>query len=148
MAARLQTPIIITVAAIVATVTVVSALLSSTALVSNTGTITGVGVRVYKDSGCTQSLTSISWGLLAPGQQGSYTIYVKNTGTAAETLSKSTGDWNPASASNYLTFGWDRDGYVLNAGTSVSAVLTLSVASNVAGITNFSFNITITGTHQ
>jgi hypothetical protein len=93
-------------------------------------------------------LTSISWGLLAPGQQGSYTIYVKNTGTVAETLSKSTGDWNPASASNYLTFGWNRDGYVLNAGTTVSAVLTLSVASNVAGITNFSFNITITGTHQ
>jgi hypothetical protein len=146
MAARLQVPVLVTIAAVAITATVVFALLSSTALFSNTGNISAVGVGIYKDSGCTQPLSSISWGSIAPGQASNYTIYVKNPGTVAETLTKSTSAWNPASASNYLTFNWNRDNYVLNAGTSVSALLTLSVSSSVTGITNFSFNITITGT--
>ena len=32
------------------------------------GTIVGVNVGVYADSGCTQNLTSISWGSVYPGE--------------------------------------------------------------------------------
>ena len=134
--------------AMAVTGTLVIALLTSSQTVSNNGTVKAIGVGVYSDSGCTLALTSINWGSFEAGSSKNYTIYVKNNGNVAVVLSKSTGNWNPASASTYMTFSWNRDSYVLTAGTSVSARLTLTVASNINGINTFSFDITITGTEQ
>jgi archaellum component FlaG (FlaF/FlaG flagellin family) len=134
--------------AMAVTGTLVAALLTSSKTVSNSGNVRAIGVGVYSDSGCTMDLTSINWGSFTAGSSKNYTIYVKNEGSVAVVLSKSTSNWNPASASTYMTFSWNRDSYVLNAGTSVSAVLTLAVASNINGISTFSFDITITGTER
>jgi hypothetical protein len=113
---------------------------------TNSGSITAIGVGVYSDSGCTTVLSSINWGTINPGASATYTVYVKNSGTIPVTLTMSTGNWNPATASSYITLGWNRQSYVLPAGSSVQALLTLSVSSSVNGITSFTFDITITGT--
>lgn len=114
--------------------------------ISNNGSVTAVGVNVYSDSACTTQVSTISWGALNPGGAENYTMYVKNTGTVPLTLSMTTSDWNPTSASSYITLTWNQQNYVLSAGQVVEAVLTLSVSSSVSGVASFSFNTTITGT--
>jgi hypothetical protein len=113
---------------------------------SNSGSITAIGVGVYSNSGCTTVLSSINWGTISPGASANYTIYVENNGTIPVTLTMTTGNWNPATASNYITLSWNTQNYVLAAGSSVQALLTLNVSSSVNGIASFAFNITITGT--
>jgi archaellum component FlaG (FlaF/FlaG flagellin family) len=120
--------------------------LVATRTISNSGSITAVGVGVYSDSGCTTALSAISWGTLNPGDVKTYTMYVKNTGNVPVTLNMTVGNWNPLSASSYITLTWNQEKYVLPAGQVVQAVLTLSVSSSVSGVTSFSFDITITGT--
>jgi hypothetical protein len=120
--------------------------LTSSQSVQSSGTITAVNVGVYSDSGCTQNLTSIDWGTLAPGNSTSRTIYIQNTGTIPVTLSMATSNWVPSNANTYLTLTWNRANYVLNPNTSVSATLTLTASSSAGAITTFSFNIIITGT--
>lgn len=75
-----------------------------------------------------------------------YMAYVRNEGTVSLTLSKTTGNWNPAAASGYMALGWNREGYILTSGASVQAVFTLTVFSNVTGVPSFTFDITLTGT--
>jgi len=127
---------------------VVSALgaLVATRTISNSGNLKAIGVGVYWDSSCTNTVSSIDWGVLDPSATVTRTIYVRNEGNVAVTLSMTTGNWDPSSASSYITLIWSRGGYVLSAGSVVDAVLTLSVSSSISEITSFSFDITITGT--
>jgi hypothetical protein len=118
----------------------------ATRTISNTGSITAVGVGVYSDSLCTTPQTVITWGTLNPGSTATATIYVRNEGTVPVTLSMTPGNWNPASASTYITLAWNRQAYVLQPGVVVQATLTLSVSSSISNVTNFTFDITITGT--
>ena len=127
--------------------TVVSAgVLTASQSVTSSGTITAVNVGVYADSGCTQSCSNIDWGTLPPGNSTNRIVYVKNTGTVPVTLSLSTTNWTPSNANNYLTLSWDRTNYVLNAGSSIQATLTLTASSGAGSLTSFSFNVVITGT--
>lgn len=137
-----------TVVAIAVMGLMVSALgaLVATRTISNSGSVTAVGVGVYSDIGCTTALSAINWGTLNPGDVKNYTIYVRNEGTVSVTLNMTIGNWNPSSASSYITLTWNQEKYVLPAGQVVQAVLTLSVSSSVSGVTSFSFDITITGT--
>jgi len=137
-----------TVVAIAVMGLMVSALgsLVATRTISNSGSVTAVGVGVYSDSGCTTALSAISWGTVNPGDVKNYTMYVKNTGNVPVTLSMTVSNWNPSSASSYITLTWNKEKYMLPAGQVVQAVLTLSVSSSVSGVTSFSFDITITGT--
>lgn len=120
----------------------------ATRTIPNVGRLKAAGVGVYWDSSCTNVVSSIDWGSLDPGGRKTVTIYIKNEGNVQLKLSMTTGNWNPPSASSYITLSWNRESYVLPAGSVVSAVLTLSVSSSISGITNFSFDITITGTEQ
>src|SRR3990170_3966000 len=70
-------------------------LLSINQSVPTAGTVSTVNVGVYSDSTCTQQLTSISWGSVAPGASAARTVYVKNTGTAQISLSMTRANWNP-----------------------------------------------------
>jgi hypothetical protein len=115
--------------------------------ISSTGNITAVGVGVYSDSGCTNALSTINWGTLSPGGTATQTIYVRNEGTVSETLTMTTGSWNPSTASSYINLTWDNQNSVLTAGSVVQATLTLTVSSSISGVTSFNFSITITGTH-
>ena len=114
--------------------------------VSSSGTVTTINVGVYSNSACTQTLTSIDWGTISPGNTTTKTIYVKNTGNTQITLSMTTNGWSPTSANGPLTLTWNQEGTTLSAGLSTAATLTLSVSSSISGITTFSVNIVITGT--
>jgi len=114
--------------------------------VQNTGIVTAVGVGVYSNSACTSKVSSIDWGSLTPSSTVSKTIYIRNEGNKRLSLSMTTGNWNPQSASNYITLTWNRGGTVLEVGQVVQATLVLSVSPSISGVTSFSFEITITGT--
>jgi hypothetical protein len=120
--------------------------LVATRTISNSGNIIVAGVGVYSDSGCTTTLSTITWGSLNPGDIKTYTMYVKNTGTVSVTLSMTVSSWSPSSASTYITLTWNQEKSVLTAGQVAPALLTLSVSSSISNVTSFSFNIIITGT--
>ena len=124
----------------------VSGLLSTQRVLSSSGSVKAINVEVYWDLACTQVVSSIDWGVPEPGDSVLKTVYVKNTGTAPMTLNMSCSGWSPAQAENYLTVSWDRDEAVVNGGSVLQAVLTLSVSDTITGITDFSFDIVIAGT--
>ena len=124
----------------------VSGLLSNSMTLPSTGTIMAINVEVYWDSAGTQSVTSIDWGIPAPGDTLTKTVYVKNTGNNPMNISLSTSGWAPAGAATYLTVTWDQEGAAVLAGGTVQTIITLDVSSVTTGITDFSFNIVIEGT--
>ena len=121
-------------------------LLSVNQTVPSTGIVTTVNVGVYSDSACTQNLTNIAWGNISPGNSTTRTIYVKNTGSNRITLAMTKDNWNPATANGPIVLNWNREATQLSPGQSTTAILTLTVLPTITGITNFSFNIIITGT--
>lgn len=104
-------------------------------------------VGVYWDPKCTREVTSINWGELTPGSTNHVTIFLRN-----EVLNQScflslwAKDWSPPEAANYLFVHWDYDGKSVALGEVVPVTLTLKVARNVIGITDFNFSIVIFGT--
>lgn len=122
------------------------ALISSRTFTNSTG-VAAVGVGVFSDSGCTTPVTSISWGMLNPGDTATYTIYVRNNGTVSVTLTMTTGNWNPAADSGNFTVTWNQQNTVAAASSVTTAVITLNVSPSALGISSVTFDITITGTH-
>ena len=108
------------------------------------GLVLGVNIGVYADAGCTQNLTSISWGGVAPGDSVVRTCYVKNTGNTQISLTMSTSGWTPPGINSQVSVTWDREGAAVAPGQVVLASFTLSVLPGTAG-TSFSSNIVITG---
>jgi hypothetical protein len=125
--------------------TLVTAGIIATQSIPSNGTVTTVNVDVYSDRYCTQPCTSISWGTPYPGDSIQRTIYVKNTGSVPITISMDTENWVPTNAADYLTLTWDQGGTVLDVGDSVTATLTLVVDEDTTGLSDFSFDIVITG---
>jgi hypothetical protein len=121
-------------------------LLNNSRTVTNSGSVKGVGVGIYWDSACTNRTSSINWGLLEPGSNKNVTVYVRNEGNAAATLSKAAQNWNPSTASSYMSLNWNYAGQTLSVNQVIQVKLTLVVSSTVSGITNFSFDIIITAT--
>jgi hypothetical protein len=142
-----RVPILLAIGTIaVALSTVVFGLLSASQTMQNTGNVRAIGVGVYTDSGCTKKAQQIDWGALTPGAAKNYTLYVRNEGTINVVLSMTTNNWTSAQASTYIALTWNKQSQTLNRQTTTSAILTLKVAANVTGISNFGFNIVITGT--
>ncbi len=123
----------------------VLASVQTSSTVSNVGTVRSIGVGVYWDNECTDTVSSIDWGTLEPGQTVNKTVYIKNTSNVPVTLSMIKQNWNPSNASNYITCTWDSEGKSLNVNQVTPAVLTLSIRNNITGITDFSFDIVIVG---
>ena len=113
------------------------------------GKVTGsADLGVYSNSACTTPLSSINWGNLTAGGKITQTIYIKNTSNSlALTLRMGTSNWTPTSANGPITLTWNQEGKRLQPGQSVAATLTLTVSSNIADVTNFSVQISITGTN-
>lgn len=122
--------------------------LSNSKSLQSYGTVKTVNVGVYWNSGCTNATSTVNWGVLSPGTSSNVTLYVRNEGSVAVRLSLTTQNWNPANASSFIGLSWNREAQSVSAGTAVAAVLTVSVYSNVTGITNFSFDIVIAGIEQ
>lgn len=137
--------ILATVASLVAISTTYAMLTTLTAIQGN-GSIKSVGIGVYWDLQCTNATSSLDFGLLEPGSQRNFSLYVQNEGNSALTLSMTTENWNPASATDYMTLTWDREGQQINANEVIGSVITLSVSEDVQGISSFSFDIILSGT--
>lgn len=138
--------------AVVTTVVVISVLASTLLMayqtIPNTGNVKAAGIYVCWDSACTNNVTAIDWGFLTPGSATSVSVYVENGGTVPMILSMTTESWNPPQAAGNITLSWNRENHVLGAGAVVQAVLTLTVSEDIDGVTNFSFDIILTGTEQ
>ena len=120
----------------------------ATKTLSSTGSIqiqTTPGIGVYSTAQCSTQLTSVSWGTLQPGGNQNAICYIKNEGNTPITLSLQSSNWSPASASNYLALSWNYNDQPISPDQVVQITITLSVASNISGITNFGFDITIIG---
>jgi len=124
--------------------TVMGTLLGQVTL-PNLGTVKAMGVGVYWDSGCSNTVTSVNWGTVAPGSTNDVTVYIKNEGDAAETLSSTAENWSPPTASAYMSLSWDYAGQVIVVDGVIEVTLSLSVSSAIEGITSFSFDIVIVG---
>ena len=108
-------------------------------IIASTGTVKAVNVGVYWNLNCTETVTTIDWGMLEPGESKNVTIYLKNEGNTPINLSLDTSNWNPASASSFLTVTWNQEGTSLAPGAVATAVITLTVSESITGIDNFTF---------
>lgn len=107
--------------------------------------VASVVIGVYWDTRCTSPVTSIDWGTLYPGETKSKLIYVRNEGVGRVTLTLETRNWQPPEAEKYISVSWDYNGRSINPGEVISINLFLSVSPNISGITDFSFDIIISG---
>jgi hypothetical protein len=113
---------------------------------SSVGVMKTVGISAYWDSGLTNRVSNIDWGLIERGTQKAVTIFMRNEGNSPITLSLSTSNWNPSTASSYLTLTWNYNGQTINSGASVQVTLTLTVSASITGVNSFSFDIIAVGT--
>lgn len=114
--------------------------------ISNVGTLKlSVGVGVYWNDSFTNRITAIDWRTLDPGTTKSYSVNIRNEGSSALTLSMSASNWNPSTASNYLSFTWSHIDQTISAGTIVTVTLTLTVSESITGISSFNFDINAVG---
>ncbi len=121
-------------------------LLQTSKTISNAGSVKGIGVGIYWDLACTNQTSSVNWGLLDPGSNKTVGIYVRNEGNSIIVLSKSVQNWNPSSVQSYVSLNWNYVNQTLNVNQVLQVSLTLVVSSTVSGITNFSFDVTISAT--
>jgi hypothetical protein len=109
------------------------------------GTVKAVGVGVYWDNACSSRVASIDWGLVEPGSAENVTVFIRNEGNVAATLSLEAVNWSPLNASDFITLSWDYSGQVVDPNEVVEVALFLSVPSSIEGITSFIFDIVIAG---
>lgn len=137
--------LLILIAFVAATITTTTlAFLLTNITVPTTGIIKEENIGVYWDSECSNPVTEINWDVIEPGSTKNTTVYMKNEANTSLTLSKSMDNWNPETAANYILLSWNYAGEI-NPGQIVQVTLTLSISSSIQGITNFSFDIIITG---
>ena len=137
-----QIPILIAVV-IIAFVLGVTAL--SYILLHNVGNVKAINVEIYWDSGCTNEVSLIDWGIIEPGTTENVTLYILNAGNSNVMLSMNTTNWSPSSASNYITLSWDYEDQSIGPSQVLQTTLTLSMSPSIQVITSFSFDIIITG---
>lgn len=121
------------------------ALLSQPYRISNLATIKAVGVQVFRDRNATDLITFINWGFLEPNSSTTFTVYAKSTSNVPSTLTIYTQNWNPANASDYMSLTADPNNFLIQPSEIAQVNLTLTVASDVQGITAFSFDICFIG---
>jgi hypothetical protein len=106
-------------------------------------TIEKIGVGIYQDPKCVQSINQIEWGKINPGSAVSQTIYLRNELDFSALLSLSALNWAPDYASRYLTLSWNYSGQRLIPEEVIPVELTLLVSENTLDLTDFSFTIRI-----
>lgn len=111
--------------------------------IPSTGIIKTVGCEVFWDIDLTQNVTHIDWGTVEPGKEYDKPVYIKNTSNVRANLTLGTENWNPASASDYLTLYWNYNNQTLEVSEAVYVAFTLAISPVVTNITNFSFYIVI-----
>jgi hypothetical protein len=127
------------------TLLVVSALFSASVKFSSMAAIKVVGVAVYWDPAFAVPVTSISWGIVEPGETKNVSCYIANTSNVPIILTLTTSNWQPPNASNFITLTWNYDEQWIPIGNYSPITFSIHVDPATTGITAFSFDITITG---
>ena len=117
--------------------------LQSNKTISNVGAVKAIGVGVYWDQACSNTVASIDWGTIEPGSTVNRTCYIRNEGNSASTLSLQTSNWSPPEAADYMNLSWDYDGQSVDIDDVVQVKFTLSVANSIQNVTSFSFVMTV-----
>lgn len=111
--------------------------------------VESLNVGVYWDSECTQNVTSIEWGELAPGSVYDVDLFVRNEDSDLPCfLLLWAEDWNPPEAGYYISIGWDYDDNPIDPGAVASVTFSLKVTRIIRGITDFSFDLIVLGMDQ
>lgn len=121
----------------------VNAALQQTKAIPGQGRVIVFNVEAYEDSAFTIPLTNIDWGELEPGQTANKTIYLKNTGNKAATLTLTTEDWAPAAAESAITVTWNKQGAVIAAKSTASATITITISPSITGVEDFTYTTII-----
>jgi hypothetical protein len=121
-------------------------LISTVLPLGSSGVVSSANINAYKEVGCVNELSSVSWGSISPGGSKQVTVYLKNIGSVALVLSLSTSGWSPSGAGGYFSLTWNYGGQTLQPNQVLSVKFTLSVSGSIKDITDFSFDIYITGT--
>jgi hypothetical protein len=102
-------------------------------------------VEVYWDRNCTQHVSSIDWGSLAPGDTKAVSVYVQNKSNETCLLTLTPTGWSPPAIANYLQLSQDYENKKIQPSEVVKVTQSLKVSASVAGVTDFSFNIIVAG---
>ena len=102
-------------------------------------------IEVYSDPEYTTILTQIGWGTLTAGDTATRTIYIKNIGNTQLQVNITTANWNPTQAPTYITLTSNVNDFALSPESTQTAILTLTISSNIQGITDFGFDIVVGG---
>lgn len=113
--------------------------------IPSTAIVKTIGVDVYLDSELTTPVVNIDWGILEPGENKNFNVYVVNHGNVPIVLSLTTENWQPANASNFITVTWNYDRYPIAVSGYTYVTFTLHVDPATTGIDSFSFTIMIVG---
>lgn len=127
--------------AVLAALVICGALLANESKNNASAIEVSANIGVYWDTSCSRRVTSVSWGLLAPGNSRNVAVYVRSEGNEHLYLRVRTANWNPAGASTNLTFSWGSAGKLILANTTLRVTQTLRVSPSTLGLTNFSFDI-------
>jgi hypothetical protein len=107
------------------------------------GAVKTLGVGVYWDEACNNTVSSLDWGIVELDVQKNVTFYVKNEGNAPGSIYLSAVNWDPPSASNYMTLSWDYLGSLLEPNETIRVTLTLSISKDILGVVDFNFDTII-----
>ena len=121
------------------------AVLSTEKTVHGSGSIKGVGLGIYADQQCQIEAAAIPFGVLEPGSNKDFTLYLRNEGNTDLTLYMTTQNWIPIEATEHMTVTWNREGYQISQDQVISFVITLNVSPNIQDIDTFDLDISIHG---
>ena len=121
---------------------------SSTKTVAYADSVKGIGAGIYWDQTCTNRTLTLNWGPIKPGSNNTLTIYAKNEGNSAVSLSLGTANWNPSASLTYISLSWNYSSQALSANQVIALELTLTASPTTSGITSFNFDTIITTTSE
>ena len=116
----------------------------SSARVMSSGLVKSVGVGVYKDSNCSEVMSSIGWGIVESGSPYNVSAHIRNEGNTEVALFLNATDWNPPEAETYVILSWNYTGQLVMPNQAIPVILTLSVGNNAPSGRSFTFNVVIT----
>lgn len=113
------------------------ALLSSERRIPALGTVKTIGVDA--------DVSSVDWGFVEPGSYTFRIVNFRSSGTVPVVLSLSTATWLPVGCEQYFVLSWNYIGTVVDEDW-VPVEFSLYVLPTIQSITDFSFDIVVTGT--
>lgn len=111
----------------------------------NVASLKTIGVQVFWNQNQTEPVSQINWGTLEPDTSKTITVYVRSIGNTPITLTIYTEKWKPSNCIEYITLTATPNNIVIEPSEVREVSLTLNVASDIQGITTFSFDIVFNG---